>query len=196
MNYRNIATAVDYYKNLGYEHFPEAPWMVSSHAYNATKPTDAPDIALIPESAGNLGNDLFRYLVASGEQSFLQMMIDGQDLKRAICVTPCYRNDKFDSLRRPNFMKAEVINAHDVDEGHLVHMISEAVAFFSQYCQVRVVKTSAKPEFDIIEKNTRIELGSYGIRERFISNRRFAWIYGTGCAEPRLSTVLSRISGK
>lgn len=189
MDYKHISQALEFYQDRGYIYIEDAPWMVDKPAYYATKPPNAkPDIMKIAE----VGPSEVKYLVASGEQSFIQMMLDGQPLKRAICVTPCYRVEKYDVLHRPYFMKAELINAQDVDEGHLIHMIHDCCAFFEQFFSVRVVKTEIG--FDIVEKGTRVELGSYGIREVNVDGTQLRWIYGTACAEPRLSTAILRHS--
>lgn len=137
------------------------------------------------------------FFVASGEQGFIQMMLDGQELKRAVCVTPCFRVERYDHWHLPYFMKAELINAHDTDEGHLIHMVHEACSFFEHALNhpstaVRVVKTG-ELAYDIVEKSTRIELGSYGIREITVADKRLRWIYGTACAEPRLSRTRERL---
>lgn len=94
-------------------------------------------------------------------------------------------------------MKAELINAHDVDDGHLIHMVHEAASFFEQFFPIRIVRTGVSggcPTYDIIEKGTRIELGSYGVRRITVDDKKLDWIYGTACAEPRLSTVIARHS--
>ncbi len=194
MDYGNIAKALEFYRTRGYIYMEDAPWMVDQPAYYATKPPEAQADVVKEREDGTAR----KYLVASGEQSFIQLMLEGQPLKRAICVTPCYRVEKYDALRRPAFMKAELINAHDVDEGHLIHMVHEAASFFEQFFPVRIVKTSKnlldEPTYDIIEKGTRIELGSYGIRRIKVGKQQLDWIYGTACAEPRLSTVIARHS--
>lgn len=186
MNYGHIANALDYYQSRGYAYIRDAPWYVSHDAYNATKPEGSTDIR-IATPAGMFGN-----LVASGEQSFIQMILDGQPLKRAICATPCFRwESRPDEYHRQYFMKAELINGQDVDVGHLMHMIHEACSFFEQFIpQVRVIQ--AGPGYDIVEKDSRMELGSYGIRTLDVAGRSLKWIYGTACAEPRLSTVIER----
>ena len=46
--------------------------------------------------------------------------------------------------------------------------------------------------YDIVSKIGHYELGSYGIR----TCDYLKWIYGTGCAEPRLSRVLKLIELK
>lgn len=188
MNYEHISWAVDFYSGRGYVYEPDAPWTVGMDAYYSTKPKDAKDVYITTR----LGETVLerQYPVASGEQSFLQMMLDGQPIKRAICVTPCHRVEpKLDTLHRPYFMKAELINAQDVDMGHLVHMVHDACAFFERFFPVRVVSTGAY-SFDVVEKSTRMELGSYGIR----TYAHLKWIYGTACAEPRLSTAIARHS--
>ena len=189
MNYSNISRAVEFYGSRGYIYLDDAPWDVREAAYYATKPSGAQDV--VRTVAGRFDG----FPVASGEQSFIQMMLDGQPIKRAICVTPCYRAEpRIDTLHRPYFMKAELINAQDVDEGHLIHMIHDACTFFEQFFPVRVVQTGpsdlGEPSYDIVEKGTRFELGSYGIRE----HKDLRWIYGTACAEPRLSTAIARCS--
>ena len=191
MNYSTIAAAVEHYRARGYAYVQDAPWNVGAAAYYATKPKDAKDVVIMDESVYGEGFPTKGYLVASGEQSFVQMMLDGQPLKRAVCVTPCFRIEQYNVWHRPYFMKVELINAHDVDDGHLLHMVHEACSFFEGFLpHVRIVKTGVG--YDIIEKDSRMELGSYGIRDMIVVNQRLRWIYGTGCAEPRLSTVIER----
>lgn len=185
MNYAHIARALEFYQERGYVYLDDVPWTVGYSAYTATKPAGSRDISL------HIQDGPASYLVASGEQSFIQMMLDGQPIKRAICVTPCYRAEpRVDTLHRLYFMKAELINAQDVDEGHLLDMIADAREFFRQYFPVRVVKTEVG--YDIVEKGSRFELGSYGIRSIQPSGKRLSWIYGTACAEPRLSTAVQK----
>ena len=198
MNYENIANAVGFYQERGYVYLDDAPWIVGEAAYFATKHPGATDVVIDTSPTGRSGH-LGGYPVASAEQSFIQMMLDGQPIKRAIAVTPCYRAEpRIDTLHRPYFMKAELINAQDVDDGHLIQMIHDACTFFEQFFPVRVVRTSTAGQFplsfDIVEKGTRFELGSYGIRELRVGDRRFDWIYGTACAEPRLSTAIAKHS--
>lgn len=192
MNYANLARALEFYQERGYVYLDDVPWSVGCVAYYATKPDGAKDVSLQVE-----GSFTPTYPVASAEQSFIQMMLDGQPIKRAIAVTPCYRAEpRIDTLHRPYFMKAELINAQDVDEGHLIHMIHDACAFFEQFFAVRIVRTTPtlldEPSFDIVEKGSRFELGSYGIRRMDVAGKKLAWIYGTACAEPRLSTAIQK----
>lgn len=193
MNYDNIARSVKFYEERGYVYSDDAPWHVGGSAYYATRPKGTEDVVIQVGAAPPL------HPVASGEQSFIQMMLDGQSIKRAICVTPCHRAEpRIDMLHRQYFMKAELINAQDVDEGHLVQMVHDACTFFEQFFPVRVIKTETshlgEPSYDIVEKGSRFELGSYGIRRLNVAGRKLDWIYGTACAEPRLSTAIVKAS--
>lgn len=192
MNHGNISLAVEHFTQRGYILTDDAPWLVGSEAYYSTRPPEATDMELWARADAAYEQSGFSplgYPVASGEQSFIQMMLDGQPLKRAICVTPCWRFEpRVDMLHRKYFMKAELINAQDVDEGHLMDMVHDACSFFEKFFSVRTVKTEIG--YDIVEKGTRIELGSYGIRRY----KDLKWVYGTACAEPRLSTVQQRHS--
>lgn len=198
MDYGNIAKAVEFYRDRGYVYLDDVPWTVAQEAYHATKPPGSRDVMLNVQTPGVISFPSdpgpgygTQYPVASAEQSFIQMMLDGQPIKRAIAVTPCHRAEpKVDTLHRPYFMKAELINAQDVDEGHLIHMIHDACSFFEQFFPVRVLKTETG--FDIVEKSTRFELGSYGIRGKMFDRIFLKWIYGTACAEPRLSTAVAK----
>lgn len=193
MNYGHLTSALEFYRKRGYAYVQDAPWHVSRDAYYATKPAEARDVSIDVHMCTGGGDAIPRYAVASGEQSFIQMLIEGYTLKRALCITPCYRIEEYNDWHRPYFMKAELINAHDVDQAHLMHMVHEACSFFEQFFpQVRVVQTDIG--WDIVEKDSRMELGSYGIRELIVQGQHLQWIYGTGCAEPRLSTVIERYS--
>lgn len=206
MNYGHIAKAVEFYQERGYIYLDEAPWQVGKEAYHMTRPDGSRDIMMNVCEPGIISfpsdppyPEQRIYPVASGEQSFIQMMIDGQPIKRAICVTPCYRYEpRADLLHRQYFMKAELINAQDVDVGHLIHMIHDACSFFESVgISVRVIDTTPSQmyhsSFDIVEKGSRYELGSYGIRRHWLADgRELEWIYGTACAEPRLSTAIQK----
>ena len=73
---------------------------------------------------------------------------------------------------------------------YLSNMIDSAMNFYKTIVPnptlLEVFKTSIGFDIHYYDKNgLAVELGSYGIREcEFLK-----WIYGTGCAEPRLSKV-------
>ncbi len=126
-------------------------------------------------------------LVASGEQSFIQMWMDGI-LKKGKwqCATPCFRDEPIiDDLHLNYFFKVELIEVLPADPEKSLHrMVNDAIRFFRNYVSVEVEDTSIG--HDIISSGG-IELGSYGYRE----HGDFKWVYGTGVAEPRLSYVES-----
>jgi hypothetical protein len=79
----------------------------------------------------------------------------------------------------------ELIKTDIVNEDALHDIVNNSYLFFRNYIpDVKIVTTDEG--FDIMYEN--IELGSYGIREcEFLK-----WIYGTGCAEPRLSKAIKK----
>ncbi len=176
IDYGLIADAVKFYQGRNYVLF-DVPWVVNKEAYHATKPPEAADLYVFNWDS---------YLAASGEQSFIEMMLKGRDLKRAICVTPCFRDDKTDDIHRKTFMKVELIKADEVSTAHLFSVMHDAMAFFERYLYDVKIKETGPQSFDLVCKESRTELGSYGIREF----KNLKWIYGTGLAEPRLSQVL------
>lgn len=171
IDYAKIAHAVKHYSDLGYEYI-DVPWLVDIDSVLITRP---PKVRLFSTFMGEL--------VASGEQSFYDMRKDLQPGKRYQCVTPCFRDDNYDELHFPYFMKNELIFIgidHD--------MIYGAEAFFKSYSDnvtiANVPLPNAMSNRDIFING--VEVGSYGVR----SMNGFTWTYGTGCAEPRLSQSL------
>lgn len=181
INYQYLADAQFYYKGLAYSPV-EVPWWTSLEVNHITKPEA---VRHIPDYYLPL-ND--KVLVASAEQSFLALAKEGKlPLGRLQATTPCFRNElNEDALHKQYFMKTELIRTRNVDDIALESMISDALGFFELVVPdpygLAVVKT---PDgFDIEYKG--VELGSYGIR----SCPFLDWVFGTGVAEPRLSTAI------
>lgn len=174
-NIKRLADAENYYFNLGYE-LTDVPWIVGQKAYDMTKPKQG------ARDFRTLGGNL----VASGEQSFLELMMNGVKINKAQCITPCFRDEIYDPLHHPYFIKLELINT-DVSQNNLNTMINDATDFFEQYTEVVLINTDIG--IDIVSMEHHIELGSYGIREI----NGFSWVYGTGLAEPRLQQVLEGV---
>lgn len=181
IDYSKIAKAVEYYKTYDYCYM-EVPWLVDLDSILVTRPKGA---RLFSTFAGEL--------VASGEQSFIEIQELLQKGKKYQCVTPCFRDDKIDELHDRYFLKNELIwipKYTDVPYSGLVDkMIEEVLPFFSNYGKPEVVDfplENAWNNKDIMING--IEVGSYGCREY----NGFMWIYGTGCAEPRLSTAIDK----
>ena len=185
IDYHKIAKADDYYSKKGYKRV-EAPWWVSQEIANLTKPNSNEDYLIECNK---------KVLVASGEQSFLYMVNKGRLVEgQYFTTTPCFRNESIGILHKKCFLKTELIKTDKVNEKELKKMINICYKFFLNYFnknEVYIMETS-KLSYDIelkIKKDNKevnIELGSYGIR----SCEFLEWIYGTGCAEPRLSRAI------
>ncbi len=175
IDYRKISEALDHYEGRGYEYM-EVPWVVSRESMNVTLPPNGEATSL-----------QYGDLVGSAEQGFIELMRRGETILKACAVTPCFRiEDDYDDLHYPYFFKCELINTDATDE-NLNQMINDAREFFGQYTDVDVEEVEPGA-YDIVDRKLRIELGSYGIRN--CEGKRF--IYGTGVALPRLTTVLER----
>jgi hypothetical protein len=202
--YRRLCDAVDYYTSLGYRYI-DTPWLVQQKVCNSTKPRQFRPIHHHIDAL----NHTF-HIVASGEQSFLQLQYErhkfGQPLMtgKYQTITPCYRDEQIiDEQHRIGFMKLELIewvdgNMSAVDaQQSVLRMADDALIFFKQY----VLSAKLAPnELNITEfgldaqSPSGIELGSYGVRRRQIRDFRLHWVYGTGCAEPRLSYAIEKES--
>ena len=174
VDYRIIADAQRYYAERGFEEVP-VPWIVHRPAYYATKPPEAPDFF-------SLGG----YLNASGEQGFIELLMSGAALGRNQCVTACFREEPvLDALHLRYFMKLELIDTSATVRS-LDAMIVLAKTFIGRYRDVRIIRTDERRHsYDIVDRETGTELGSYGIR----THDDLAWTYGTGVALPRLQTT-------
>lgn len=176
IDYVKIGTASQYYAERGYEEIA-VPWILGFESYNATRPPDRREFF-----------SLDGYLNASGEQSFLELLLRGEKLTKHFCITPCFRDEPIlDLLHYRYFVKLELINM-DASLENLVTMIRDAQQFFEHYLPVRVIQTDTHGySFDLVDATHGIELGSYGIR----TYKDHSWIYGTGIALPRLDTVIN-----
>lgn len=174
IDYKVIADAVEFYKGKGYR-YVEAPWFVTLDSLNVTRPEKSREFSTFSGC-----------LVASGEQSFIEMRNDLCPGRKYQCVTPCFRDEeKHDWTHLRCFMKCELIIPlwkDDDPEHYLEVMMNDAVTWMGRYGGVRLVKTDIG--HDIFHGDT--ELGSYGHRQY----KGFRWVYGTGIAEPRLTQAL------
>lgn len=188
INYGLIQSAINYYENLGFQRI-ESPWTVTKAVSDITRPENAREFQLV--------HDDNKVLVASGEQSFLYLYLKGFLPKgRFQTVTPCFRHDSFDSLHTKYFIKNELIITDKVNEENLDKMVEYAYEFFRKLIPSNKLYIDKKqdgsrdicyrPEYTTA---SMIELGSYGIR----SCDFLDWIYGTGCAEPRLSSTFKKL---
>jgi len=175
VNFEILSRAMLFYQKKGYKYI-DVPWAVSKPIADLTRPPGALEFPY--------RNDM---LVASGEQSFLQLIVDGKLPKgKYICVTPCFRDETdITEGSRWFFMKAELINTSDTSIKALIEMFECAQEFFNHYLPTNLL-TTGHSSYDIMSGEA-IELGSYGIRNEPATG---PWIYGTGCAEPRLSYAI------
>ena len=184
INYKNIQDSIDFYEKRGFKRV-ESPWTVTKAISDITKPVFGPGETL-PDFTIREKN---KVLVASGEQSFLYLYNKGFLPKGQFqTVTPCFREDQFDSFHTKYFIKNELIKTDLVNEDSLEYLIDTAFEFFKTRLGegVEIQTTVAGKEYDISFNN--IELGSYGIR----SCEFLDWVYATGVAEPLLSRVMEK----
>lgn len=157
--------------------YKHIPWLVEENISNITKPQ-------------NRNNFYVRdkVLVASAEQSFITLL-KNQDvgLGYYIGLSPCFRDeDDINNLHNNYFMKSELFITENVNSNNLQNVINHALEFFNQYIKCEVIKINDL-SYDIIDSKNKLELGSYGIR----MHNNYMWIYGTGCAEPRLTKLIN-----
>jgi hypothetical protein len=193
--YSRLLQAIGFYAKHGYV-WKDVDWAVRGEALSVTSPKR---LALneCPSYKGG-------YIIASAEQSFIedqqqrvkQHGLGIRDTNRYVTITPCFRDEEvYDDVHRPYFMKVELIDWGHTSGAYLHEMINLAEEFFSEYLTVDVIENNEPdplfngPAFDIVSRRGRVELGSYGIRKHDSTG---PWIYGTGCAEPRLSYAIEQ----
>lgn len=182
INYLRLGQSVEFYLQKGYIPL-ESPWYVPEDIMNLTLPKNKDpqeSLFFIPKNQ--------KALVASGEQSLLYLASQKLLPKNKIqTITPCFRDDPEDTYHQKCFIKNELMIPFCDDDFLLEEMINQALDFFKTQVpdiqKLQVIKTNEG--FDI--EYNGIEIGSYGIRR----TSEFNWIYGTGCAEPRISLVLN-----
>ena len=175
IDYGLIAKALDYYRAAGFK-YVEVPWIVSREAIEVTLPAGRqPHMIDLHPGRG---------LVGSAEQSFLQLMFDGQ-LPEGLYVaaSPCFRDDPVDTWHQPSFFKVELIRVGFMRLS-AEELLAWALRFFVNNGApgAKIKQTSEGHDIEL----DGVELGSYGVRRY----RQHVWTYGTGIAEPRFSTAL------
>ena len=178
IDYSLIDSSVKWYEKNGFSRI-ELPWTVTEAIDNITKPNDRISFQL-------KHND--KCLVASGEQSFLYLYLKGFLPKGSYFgITPCYRMESFDFLHTKYFIKNELIKTDKVNYNELQNVVDICLNFYRKYLpDAEVIEWEEGYDIEIKGK----ELGSYGIR----SCEFLDWIYATGCAEPRTSSLIKLYS--
>lgn len=184
MNYSRLVNAQRFYEAKDYV-VVDAPWAITAAVNEITKPVEDDHLML--------NSNVDSVLVASAEQSFLQLRVDGllPDGKYQ-AITPCFRDEPvIDEIHQQSFMKLELIKISSTkfELVDVLEVVKHASEFFiNQGLRVKAVETNeATHSIDLVCYVTGIELGSYGIR---YDESIGYWIYGTGVAEPRCSYVL------
>lgn len=177
IRYDYILAAIEYYRRFGFEYI-EAPWVVDREAIESTLPPGR-EVYQLEEG---------EYLVASAEQSFVHLGLTGQLAPGwYMAATPCFRDDVLDALHHRYFFKLELIvlgSAGWTDNGLSAFLANLALEFFQTLPGGEAAEIVETAEGYDVQLNG-IELGSYGCR----LYKDLCWVYGTGIAEPRFSTV-------
>jgi seryl-tRNA synthetase len=181
INYKLLENSIEYYSSNGFTRV-ETPWLVTEAVDSITRPVDA-----IPYIVTNKNKNL----IASGEQGFLYLYLkEYLPMGKFQTTTPCFRNDSFDFTHTKYFMKNELIQTYKVNKIELEKIVSVSKKFFDDlFTDTETNVISTNDGFDIMIGE--YELGSYGIRE----SKFLRWIYGTGCAEPRTSKIITLLNG-
>lgn len=183
-----LARCQVFWQSRGYQAV-SLPWITALAYTEATRPAGGTEQP--PLGPG--------YLVASGEQSFLQLADRGQlpPAKGYVGWSPCVRQEAgFDATHHLYFLKVELFVPAAGPEALLAvkEMLLGSVDFNAkellasghgleglEVCDV------APNQWDI--QLAGIELGSYGLRQHF----GIDYVYGTGCAEPRFTQALQTL---
>lgn len=183
----NVVKAIEHYRKRGYSYL-EVPWIVSQEAIQVTIPSGKEPLVC-----------QYGSLVGSAEQSFIQLMMDGEcPTGKFMAATPCFRDDEVDLLHQKTFFKVELIEVQNSGfdgatwtEEALGHMVKDALDCYQSLINGAKAYVAVTAQgLDIKLKG--IELGSYGIRRY----ENWVWVYGTGYADPRYNTAcLSSIPG-
>ncbi len=190
--YARVIMYINLYQNLHDYELIDTPIEVSKRAIEITKPAVATHCQLSLSS-----NDVA--LVASAEQAFLQLRLDGQlNDGKYVSMGMCFRDEPEDELHQKMFFKGELIHLRDTEfsEVECLDMVAEAKAMFGRMGIKTVIEKTSEPgsvngrSYDLNCKHTGIELGSYGVR--YHEDIGY-WMYGTAIAEPRLGIVLEKL---
>ena len=191
IDYSLLGKSREYYYAAGFESI-EVPWIVPVEISRITSPGEHNEF----KSDGGV-------LVASAEQSFLQLLNDNKlhINTRYQAITPCFRKEPEDELHSQCFMKLELFNYYnmvdktDIFERFIINELNETVNIALKFFKDQMsyfsrknleIITTGNLSYDI--NYDGVEIGSYGIR----SNINYMWVYGTGLALPRFSYVVKK----
>lgn len=162
-----LMDAVNWYKSCGYKPL-SVPYLVSPMSSALTKPEGACDV---------YHKELV--YVASAEQSFIELYNKGLlQAGKYMAITPCVRDDLPDYTHQIVFLKLELIHVGSKDYNKV---LEDSFCFMCRHHNV-VTEFISETQTDIVNKETRLEYGSYGLRQ-FHDGTYYS--YGTGVAFPR-----------
>lgn len=191
IDYKLLADAIQFYEKLGYI-MVDVPWYI---------PKDemlyAPKVNSFVLSKGQFkGNKMS--LLGSAEQAFIMLMQEGKLMPytKYMAVTPCFRDDKVDSLHKPYFTKLELFayanpvyyNLSQIDYSN--KFIMDAFSFFETIVSIEKLSIIKIADHIEVEKHSMsielngIEIGSYANRDY---NNYYNYGCGTGLALPRFT---------
>jgi seryl-tRNA synthetase len=181
-----LQETIAFWRELGYL-FVDLPWVVGHRFVEATRPIGMP---MGIETAHGV-------LVASGEQSFLQLMSESKlaEAPGYIGWTPCFREEpEFTALHHLGFLKAELFIPVESTEigleslqrlldrqGELFETLAQSMNFYDTSFTTKSISALQTD----IELNG-VEIGSYGVR----SFEGHCYLYGTALALPRFTQAL------
>lgn len=186
---RQFNKAIKHYSKYGYKEIEYVPIFVDKEIINITIPSNL--------EAFKVSNN--KYLVGSAEQSILDIIIRNNYFgkNKLMAFSPCFRDEPTDYLHQKVFYKLELFSLlsnnpskREINK-NIESTLNSAQRFFKKFSlDTKIVKLD-KYKYDIVDCKNNIELGSYGYN--YFSQYNIHWVYGTGLAEPRLSTVLNLI---
>lgn len=169
-----LLSCIDMYSKLGYN-FIDVPFIVDKEVSNLTKPIDIPNLH---------HNDRLVY-IGSGEQSFVQMILDGKlSSGKYMCLTPCYRSEPvLDELHHLMFLKLELIN---IGTNSFEEILMDCQKVLQYHTKSMVYRYVHRIGIDLMCND--VEIGSYGLRSVELQNgQEVVYSYGTGLALPRFN---------
>lgn len=177
-----LMEALRFYSSKGYAPI-DVPLVVDMDVSEHTKPDGVPELY-----HGKVDGEHKCY-VASGEQSMIQLHKEGKlPDGMYMAVTPCYRHERFTSeTHYLMFMKLEliVVGVPFIDSGEVVCNVRDTAKEFFESIGIYVFSwDNMENGSDLYSSDGKIEYGSYGYRKMLDGT---GYVYGTGCAFPRVS---------
>lgn len=186
INWARIAQSANFYHTMGFEQV-EVPWLVDRKFAMATCPHER---YLVSTDLGDL--------VGSAEQGFIQQDYLGRLGKGKFqAISPCFRKEEvLDDLHQNAFLKLELyVNEGDLFAAmqRMAELARTVARGFVHELTVGTGYILPSPVLQEVDGGLDltmggIELGSFGVR----SFEHVSWAFGTGHAEPRLSSTINR----